>query len=191
MIMGGICRVITTDQLEHFEQKIIYTLYFKHFPNFGCVTKKDMQTTPPLRNDPIKKWLWMVRNVLNQTRVWINKFSDFNFSSYHRFSIRFFQTNDTKMAITPKIKIVEFWNLVLLSIQPIADILRKKNFEKKKKKFFFLGFEKKPMGGPCFFENQFFFFFFFFQFFLSYNFSMPKNNVAGNSGMPLSANLWG
>ena len=31
--------------------------------------------------------------------------------------------------------------------------------------------------------------FFFFSIFFSYNFSMPKNNVAGNSGMPLSANL--
>ena len=30
---------------------------------------------------------------------------------------------------------------------------------------------------------------YFFQFFFSSNFSMPKNNVAGNSGMPLSANL--
>ena len=27
------------------------------------------------------------------------------------------------------------------------------------------------------------------RFFFSQNFSMPKNNVAGNSGMPLSANL--
>ena len=32
----------------------------------GCVTKKDMQTPPPFRNDPIFFLLYMVRSVLNR-----------------------------------------------------------------------------------------------------------------------------
>ena len=40
----------------------------------GLFLLKDMQT-PPLRSDPIKKWLWMVRNVLNRTEKIIKKFS--------------------------------------------------------------------------------------------------------------------
>ena len=57
---------------------------FVRFKNGGPVTKKDMQTPPPFRNDPIFFWLHMVRNVLNRTRVWIKKISDFYFPSYHR-----------------------------------------------------------------------------------------------------------
>ena len=56
---------------------------------------KEVHADPPLRNDPIKKWLWMVRNVLNRTRMWIKKFSDFYFSSYHRKLGWFFHKNDT------------------------------------------------------------------------------------------------
>ena len=53
--------------------------------SFGCVTKKDMQThLPPSEMTPIKKWLQMVRNVLNRTKTWIHFFSDFFFLSYHR-----------------------------------------------------------------------------------------------------------
>ena len=92
-----------------------------------------MQTLPPLRNDPIKKWLHMVRNVLNRTRLWIKFFSDFYFSSNHRKLGWFFQKNDTKMTITQKIKIVKIWKLVLLSNQPISNLPCKfQKFQKKK-----------------------------------------------------------
>ena len=91
------------------------------------ISVPDRQSHPPFRNDPIFFWLYMLRSVLNRTRVWIKKISDFYFPSYHR-KLTFFQKNDTKMVITRKIKIVEFWNLVLLSIQLIADILREKKF---------------------------------------------------------------
>ena len=50
-----------------------------------------------------------------------------------------FQKNDTIMAITRKIKIGEFWNLVLFSIQPNADLSTK--FEKYKTK---IDFEENP-----------------------------------------------
>ena len=66
-------------------------------------------------------------------------------------------------------------NLVLLSIQPIAKILRRKKLEKKN--WIYAN------------QNPKYIYFFFFLIFFSLNFSMPKNNVAGNSGMPLSANL--
>ena len=76
----------------------------------------------------------------------IKKISDFLFFELSSKIGVIFQKNDTKMVIIQKIKIVEFWNLVLLSIQPIADILRKKKLKKKKKKFpptFFLKKKKK------------------------------------------------
>ena len=90
----------------------------------------------------------MVRSVLNRTGKIIKKFSDFYFSSYHRkLGWFFFQKNDTKMTITRKIKIGEFWNLVLLSIQPIADLSSK--FKKLKKKNWILiphhGFSSKSI----------------------------------------------
>ena len=71
----------------------------------------------------------------------------------------FFRKNDTKMVITRKIKIVEFWNLVLLSIQPIADILRKKIATKKK---VFLILKKIHAGDHAFSKSNFFFFLIFF-----------------------------
>ena len=93
-----------------------------------------MQTPPPSEMTPIIFWLYMMRNVLNRTKTWIKKFSDFYFSSYHRFSIRFFQKNDTKMATTRKIKIGKIWKLVLFSFQLNADLSSKfEKYQKKKK----------------------------------------------------------
>ena len=68
------------------------------------------------------------------------------------------------MTITRKIKIEEFLNLVLLSIQPVAEILgQKKKLKKKKKNFLIL--KKIHDGGPAFSKTKFFFFFFFNFFF--------------------------
>ena len=46
--------------------------------------RRTCRPPPPFRNDPIFFWLQAVRNVLNRTRIWIKKNSDFYFSSYHR-----------------------------------------------------------------------------------------------------------
>ena len=72
---------------------------------------------PPSKRITSKKWFWMVRSVLNRAGKIIKKFSDFYFSSYHRKLGWFFQKNDTKMAITQKIKIGKIWKLIFHSIQ--------------------------------------------------------------------------
>ena len=86
--------------------------------------------TPPHFWSGFYGW-WGVCCIVGMGKI-MKKFSDFYFSSYHRKLGWFFHKNDTKMTITRKIKIGEFWNLVLLSIQPIADLSSK--FEKCKKK---------------------------------------------------------
>ena len=68
--------------------------------------------------------------------------------------------------------------MVPLSIQPIVDLSSK--FEKCKKNDF-LDFEENPWGDHAD-QNPIFFFLKFFY---------AEKNVADNSGMPLSANLWG
>ena len=60
---------------------------------------------PPPKRIASKKWLWMVRSVLNRTGKIIKKFSDFYFSSYHRKLGWFFHKNDIRMTIIQKIKI--------------------------------------------------------------------------------------
>ena len=102
----------------------------------------------PLKSGGLKKWLWKVRSVLNRTGNIIEKILRFSFFELSSKIGVIFQKNDTKMVITRKIKIVEFWNLVLLSIQPIADILTKKNSKIQK----------------SIFKIQFFFFFKFLKF---------------------------
>ena len=71
---------------------------------------------PTLKSGRLKKWLWMVRSVLNRTGKIIKKFSDFYFSSYHRKLGWFFHKNDTKVTITRKTKIGKIWNSVFLPI---------------------------------------------------------------------------
>ena len=44
-----------------------------------CHKEGHADPPPSFRNDPIKKWLEMVRNILNRTRKWIKKNSDFYF----------------------------------------------------------------------------------------------------------------
>ena len=130
-LRGGVCRSLTAfSQLLTCRQKVI-----------------------PSKRITSKKLLWMVRSVLNRTGKIIKKFSDFYFSSYHRKLGWFFRKNDTKMVITRKIKIVEFWNLVLLSIQLIADILKEKNL-KKKQKIFFLDFEENSWCTHAFSKSK-------------------------------------
>ena len=64
-----------------------HKIYMDKIFDFLAVSQRRTCRPPPpplFRNDPIKKWLQMVRNVLNRTRIWIKKISDFYFSSYHR-----------------------------------------------------------------------------------------------------------
>ena len=65
----------------------------------GLITTYGHADPPTSKVSPLKKWLWMVRNVLNRTGKIIKKFPDFYFSSYHRKLGWFFQRNYTKMAL--------------------------------------------------------------------------------------------
>ena len=80
--------------------------YYKRYIKFNWLCHKEGHADPPPSSEmtPIKKWLQMVRNVLNRKETWIKKNFDFYFLSYHRILGWFFRKNDTKMVITRKIK---------------------------------------------------------------------------------------
>ena len=68
------------------------------------------------------KFTWKMRNRLNREKNQISDFSDFYFSSYREKFIENWGDDVTKITITRKRKIGNIWNLIFLSIQPIADL---------------------------------------------------------------------
>ena len=88
------------------------------------------------RPPPPQKW-WPQKGVMKgakfaELKGKINKkILRFYFSSYHWKLEWFFHKNVAKITITRKIKIGKIWNLVFLSIQPIADLSSEfENFQK-------------------------------------------------------------
>ena len=63
---------------------LIFTPYIIYIQIWALSQKRTCRPPLPLQKWPPLFWLYMVRNVLNRTRMWIQKISDFFFSSYHR-----------------------------------------------------------------------------------------------------------
>ena len=69
-------------KLCEFNTKFNNTHYISQSNNLLAVSHLRTCRPPPLKSGGLKKWLWMVRSVLNRTGKIIQKFYDFYFSSY-------------------------------------------------------------------------------------------------------------
>ena len=119
--------------LQHGLKRFVNLFMWVLFIPPGLFTKKDMQTPPP----PSQKWPHHVLIVYDAQCSESNENVNQKLFQFLFFQLSskigvIFQKNDTKMAITRKIKI---WKLVLLSNEPISNLPCEFQKFKKKKNF--------------------------------------------------------